>query len=160
MAVVFKTITLLLILPLAVFTTDVNNMIVGMVRARMPYKLVFVFSSTLRFFPLLFEDVQTIVEAQRLRGLATERMGPLKRVRVYARVAIPLILGAMVRSQELEVALQSRAFTGSSERTYLHESILRAADWAAIVLFALLFIVAVGVYFRFGVGKFPWLIFA
>ena len=157
--VIFKTLTLVMVIPLAIFTTEVNNMIVGMVRARVPFKLVFIFSSTLRFFPLLFEEIQTIIEAQRLRGLAMETMGPVKRVRVYAKVAVPLILGAMVKSQQLEVVLQSKAFTGTSDRTYLHESILRTADYAVIALFTLLFVLAVVFYFWQGVGKFPWLVF-
>jgi len=158
-AVIFKTLTLMMVIPLGIFTTEVDNMIVGLVRAHVPYKLVFIFSSTLRFFPLLFEEIQTIIEAQRLRGLAVERMGPVKRVRVYGKVAVPLILGAMVKSQQLEVALQSKAFTGSSERTYLHESILRRADYAVIALFVLLFVLAAVFYFWMGVGKFAWLIF-
>jgi energy-coupling factor transport system permease protein len=157
--VIFKTLTLVMVLPLAVFTTDVNNMIVGMVRSRVPFKLVFIFSSTLRFFPLLFEEIQTIIEAQRLRGLAMETMGPAKRVRVYAKVAVPLILGAMVKSQQLEVVLQSRAFTGTSDRTYLHESVLRTPDYAVLALFLLLFVLAVALYFWQGVGRFSWLVF-
>ncbi len=103
--VIFKTLTLTLVVPLGVFTTDVDSMIVGMVRARIPYKIAFIFSATLRFFPLLFQEISTIIEAQRLRGLALEKMGPAKRVTVYAKVAVPLILGAMVKSQQLEVVL-------------------------------------------------------
>jgi len=159
-AVIFKTLTLVMVIPLAIFTTEVDNIIVGMVRARIPYKLVFIFSSTLRFFPLLFEEIQTIIEAQRLRGLAMEKMGPVKRVRVYGKVAVPLILGAMVKSQQLEVVLQSKAFTGSSERTYLHESVLRGGDWAVIALFTFLFVLAAVLYFWLGVGKFAWLIYS
>jgi energy-coupling factor transport system permease protein len=158
-SVIFKTLSLVLVLPVAIFTTDVNNMIVGLVRAKIPYKLVFVFSSTIRFFPLLFEESQMIIEAQRLRGLATEEMGPFKRVRVYARVAIPLILGAMARSQQLEVVLQSKAFTGSSERTYLHDSVLAPLDWAVIVLFSALLLLAGVLYFATGVGRFGWLLY-
>jgi energy-coupling factor transport system permease protein len=158
-AVIFKTLTLVLVIPLAIFTTEVDNMIVGMVRARVPYKLVFIFSSTLRFFPLLFEEIQTIIEAQRLRGLAMERMGPIKRIRVYAKVAVPLILGAMVKSQQLEVVLQSKAFTGSNERIYLHESILRRIDYAVIGLFAFFFVAAAVLYFWQGFGKYAWLIY-
>lgn len=156
--VIFKTLALVMVIPLAVFTTQVDDMIVGMVRARVPYKLVFVFSSTLRFLPLLFEEIQTIIEAQRLRGLAMEKMGPVKRIRVYGRVAVPLILGAMAKSQQLEVVLQSKAFTGSSDRTYLHESVLRTADWVAIALFAALLVFAAVLYFWLGVGKFAWLV--
>lgn len=159
-AAIFKMLVLVMVVPLGIFTTEVNNMIVGMVRARVPYKLVFIFSSTLRFFPLLFEELQTIIEAQRLRGLAMEDMGPLKRVRVYGKVAVPLILGAMVKSQQLEVVLQSKAFTGDSDRTYLHESVLRRADYIVSGLFVFLFILAVVLYFWLGVGKFAWLIFA
>jgi energy-coupling factor transport system permease protein len=158
-AVIFKTLVLVLVLPVAIFTTEVNNMIVGMARAKVPYKLVFIFSSTLRFFPLLFEEIQTIIEAQRLRGLAVEKMGPIKRVRVYARVAIPLILGAMVKSQQLEVVLQSKAFTGSSERTYLHESILTRLDWAFTAFWVAVLLAAAVLYFAVGFGKFAWLIY-
>jgi energy-coupling factor transport system permease protein len=158
-SVIFKTLSLVLVLPVAIFTTEVNNMIVGMVRARIPYKLVFVFSSTIRFFPLLFEEIQLIIEAQRLRGLAMEKMGPVKRVRVYAKVAIPLILGAMVKSQQLEVVLQSKAFTGSGDRTYLHDSILTPLDWAVIILFATLLVLAGVLYFTIGFGRFGWLFY-
>lgn len=154
MNVVFKTLTMTLVIPLGIFTTDVNTMIVGMVEARIPYKIAFIFSSTLRFFPLLFEEIQSIIEAQRLRGLAFEKMGPIKRVRVYAKVAVPLILGAMVKSQMLEVVLQSKAFSGSPDRTYLHESKLGPGDYALFAFFALFFVAAIVVYFVWGVGRF------
>lgn len=155
----FKTLTMVLIIPLAIFTTDVNRMIVGMVQARIPYKITFIFSSTLRFFPLLFEEIQSIIEAQRLRGLALEKMGPVTRVRVYAKVAVPLILGAMVKSQMLEVVLQSKAFTGDPDRTYLHESKLEKADYAVLAFFAIFLIGSLVTYFLWDVGKFGWLIF-
>ena len=57
------------------------------------------------------------------------------------------------------LGFQSKAFTGDSERTYLHESILEPVDWAVIVFFALLFLLAVVSYFWLDVGKFAWIIF-
>lgn len=152
--VIFKTLTLTLIIPLGVFTTDVDTMTVGMVRARIPYKIAFIFTATLRFFPLLFQEIGTIIEAQRLRGLAMEKMGPVKRVRVYAKVAVPLILGAMVKSQHLEVVLQSKAFSGSAIRTYLHESVLHTIDYVLMVFMILLFITAIVLYIVYGIGTF------
>jgi len=152
--VVFKTLTMILVLPLGLFTTDVNAMVIGMVKAHIPYKIAFIFSSTLRFFPLLFEEIQTIIEAQRLRGLAFETMGALKRLRVYAKIAVPLILGALVKSQMLDIVLQSKAFTGSPQRTYLHETQLHAADYAVMVGSVLFVIIAAIAYFGWGVGRF------
>ncbi len=158
--IVFKTLTMVLIIPLGIFTTDINDMVVGMVKAKIPYKIVFIFSSTLRFLPLLLEEIQGILEAQRLRGLALEKMSIIKKVTVYATIAVPLILNAMAKSQKLEVVLQSKAFSGSSKRTYLHESILTQTDYICMISFVLLFVVATILYFQWGVGKFPWLLYS
>ncbi|NLE46072.1 MAG: energy-coupling factor transporter transmembrane protein EcfT [Chloroflexi bacterium] len=152
--VVFKTVSLMLVIPLGVFTTDVDSMVAGMVRARIPYKLAFVFSTTLRFVPLLFAELQSVIEAQRLRGLAFEEMGPLRRLRVYARIAIPLILGALVKSQQLEIVLQSKAFSGSPRRTYLHEQTMGWIDYAAVGLFAAFVVLVLVAYVVWGVGRF------
>jgi energy-coupling factor transport system permease protein len=156
--VICKTLTLVLVIPLGIFTTEVDKFIVGMVKARVPYKLAFIFSATLRFVPLLLTEIQSIIEAQRLRGLAVEKMGLTQRVRVYAKVAVPLILGAMVKSQMLEVVLQSKAFTGTADRTYLHDSTLRLSDYLMIAFFVLFFVVAVVAYVTVGFGKFGGLL--
>ncbi|MGK7886014.1 MAG: energy-coupling factor transporter transmembrane protein EcfT [Crocosphaera sp.] len=158
--IVFKTLTMVLIIPLGIFTTDINDMVVGMVKANIPYKIVFIFSSTLRFVPLLLEEIQGILEAQRLRGLALEKMGIIKKITVYATIAVPLILNAMAKSQKLEVVLQSKAFSGSSKRTYLHESLLTQTDYICMIGFVLLLILTTILYFQWGVGKFPWLLYS
>jgi len=152
--VVFKTLTMTLIIPLGIFTTDINKMVVSMVRLKIPYRFVFIFSSTLRFFPLLFQEAHFILEAQRLRGLALEEIRGIKRLNVYARIAIPLILNTMVKSQMLEVVLQSKAFPGDANRTYLHESRLGKADYILIGALSLFFVTAIISYFVFGLGKF------
>ena len=87
-------------------------------------------------------------------------MSIVKKVSVYATIAVPLILNAMAKSQKLEVVLQSKAFSGSSKRTYLHESILTSTDYVCMVGFISLFIVATFLYFYAGVGKFPWLLYS
>jgi energy-coupling factor transport system permease protein len=156
-SVIAKTLALILVVPLAIFTTEVDRMIAGMVRARIPYKVTFIFSSTLRFFPVLFQEIQTIIEAQRLRGLALEKMGPIRRVRIYARIAVPLILGALVRAQQLEVVLQGKAFSGSRDRTYLHDASLGRIDWALIAIGVAVLPVVGVLYVGYGVGRFGWL---
>jgi energy-coupling factor transport system permease protein len=150
--VVFKTLNLTLVIPLAIFTTQVDNIIIAMVRVRVPYKVAFIVSATMRFFPLLFQKVNNILEAQRLRGVAIEKMNLWQKLSIYARLVAPLILSAMVDSQQLEIVLQSRAFSSSPERTYLHDSQLVWVDYFILGLsFALLiFALLAWVVFRFG----------
>lgn len=152
--IIFTTLSMILVIPLGVFTTDTNNMIVGMVKMRIPYKIAFIFSSTLRFFPLLLQDSQSIIEAQKLRGLAIEKMGLIKRLRVYSKIAVPLILGAFIKSQQIEVVLQSKAFSGNPVRTYLHESGLERLDYLTMAFFAITITTTLILYFWLGVGRF------
>ena len=152
--VALKTLTILLVFPLVIFTSDVDSMLVALVNARVPYSLAFVFSATLRFFPLLFAEANAILEAQRLRGLALERMSPLRRLRLYDGIAVPLILGALVRSQQLEVVLQSKAFSGSSDRTYLHAARLRQWDYLTLAACGLFVSTVLVGYFWVGFGRY------
>lgn len=152
--VALKTLSLTLVIPLAIFTSDIDNLVVSLVQARVPYKIAFIFSATLRFFPLLLQEAQNLIEAQRLRGLAVEELHLLPRARLYAQIAIPLILSALVRSQQVEVVLQSKAFSGSPDRTYLHESVLHTADYALMGFFALFLLAAAVLYFTWGIGRF------
>jgi len=151
---IFKTLTIVLVVPLVIFTTDLDNIIVGMVRAKVPYKLAFIFSSTLRFFPLLFTEIGQIIQAQRLRGLAMEKMNIIQRVSVYAKVCVPLILGAMVQSQQLDIVLQSKAFSGDPDRTFLHESILSPLDYTVLIFFTIFLLAAITSLIFWGFGAF------
>lgn len=132
-----KSLTFLLVVPLLVFTTDPNHLVVSLVRLRVPYKLAFVFTSTLRFFPLLFSEIQAVISTQRLRGMAPEDLSLVRRLSTYAKVAVPVILGALHKAQQTEVVLQAKGFSRSAQRTYLHETQLGAADVGVIVAAAL-----------------------
>lgn len=149
-----RSLTFLLLVPLCVFTTHPDKLVLGLVRLRLPYKLVFVFSSSLRFFPLIFDEIRAVMETQRLRGYALEDMGALERVRVYARIAVPVILGAMFKAQQIEVVLQSKAFSGSADRTYLHDVRMRLSDWIAVAIAAALLAGGVYVSADLGFGRF------
>jgi energy-coupling factor transport system permease protein len=131
--VVFRFLSPLLTMPLVVLTTDINDLVLGLVKLRVPYKVAFIFSITLRFVPFIFGEIDAIIEAQRLRGLALEKMSIFRRIPVFASLAVPLIIGSLLKAQTLDVVLQSKAFSGSADRTYLTEIRLRPVDWAIIL---------------------------
>lgn len=152
--VILRTLTLILVIPLVIFTTSLNELIVGLVRSRIPYKIAFVFSTTLRFMPLLLQEIQNITEAQRLRGLALEKMNLPQRLHVYSRIAVPLLLGAMTKSQQLDIVLAAKAFSGSPNRTYLHESAMGTADYVVVAVCVLTLAAALFLRATAGIGGF------
>ncbi|MEM7790270.1 MAG: energy-coupling factor transporter transmembrane component T [Verrucomicrobiota bacterium] len=152
--ILFKSITMVVIVSFAIFTSDPQTMVVSIVRARVPYKLAFVFSSTLRFFPVLYRDIQAIIETQKLRGVAYEKMGLIRRISVYSKIAIPLNLNALFRAQQVEVVLQAKAFSAKPQRTYLYDASLGAVDYCVIVASIVLFVTVFILYLTTSFGSF------
>lgn len=97
-----------------------------------PNALSFTFTTAVRLVPTLAVDAQTVVDAQRSRGLELDKGNLLRRVRNYIPILIPLLLIAIRRSLELAEALESRGFPGKEGRTSLFQLRLRRPDYLII----------------------------
>jgi energy-coupling factor transport system permease protein len=148
----FRTFALMLAIPMVISTTDMNKLVLGLIDYHVPYKITFVFTMALRFAPLLIEEMRAIQDAQRLRGLDTSKMKLARRVKVSAAMVVPLILGTMMKSTQLEIALQAKAFSGSNDRTYLHEIKMTHTDWlvGGLVVGGTILAVLLRIFYGFG----------
>jgi energy-coupling factor transport system permease protein len=119
-----------------------------MQQARIPYDFCFAFTTAIRFVPVLADEAQNIMDAQRSRGLELDKGSFLGRVRKYIPILIPLIVGAIRRSLEMAEAMESRAFGAKDTRTNLYQLEMRSRDWVILMisLFALIFSVYVRYY--------------
>src|SRR5436309_5119 len=97
-----------------------------------PNALSFTFTTAVRLVPTLAVDAQTVVDAQRSRGLELDKGNLLRRIRNYIPILIPLLLIAIRRSLELAEALESRGFPGKEGRTSLFQLKLKRGDYAII----------------------------
>jgi energy-coupling factor transport system permease protein len=79
-------------------------------------------------------DAQTVVDAQRSRGLELDKGNFMKRIRNYVPILIPLIISAIRRSVELAEALEARGFGATEKRTSIATLKMRSADFAVIAL--------------------------
>jgi len=131
-------------------TTSPDHLSLALEQSHVPYEFTFAFTTAVRFVPVLAEEAQTIMDAQKARGLELERGNFLKRVRNYIPILIPLIVSAIRRSLELAEAMESRAWGASPKRTNLYVLKMRANDLVLIALSIML--LAVGVYVRYYVS--------
>ncbi|HEX4922184.1 MAG TPA: energy-coupling factor transporter transmembrane component T, partial [Candidatus Bathyarchaeia archaeon] len=99
-----------------------------------PNALSFTFTTAVRLVPTLAVDAQTVVDAQRSRGLELDKGNLLRRVRNYVPILIPLLLIAIRRSLELAEALESRGFPGKEGRTSLFQLKFRRTDYVFIAV--------------------------
>ena len=124
-------------------TTSPDLLGLALEQSRVPYEFCFAFTTAVRFVPVLAEEAQTIMDAQKSRGLELERGNFLKRVRNYIPILIPLIVSAIRRSLELAEAMESRAWGATEKRTNLYVLKLRRTDYALALISILVLVLAI-----------------
>ena len=127
-------------------TTSPDHLGLALEQSRVPYEFAFAFTTAVRFVPVLAEEAQTIMDAQKARGLELEKGNLLKRIRNYVPVLIPLIVSAIRRSLELAEAMESRAWGACKKRTNLYSLMLHKGDYALIAITASVLAVAIYTY--------------
>jgi energy-coupling factor transport system permease protein len=115
-------------------TTSPDLLGLALEQSRVPYEFSFAFTTAVRFVPVLAEEAQTIMDAQKARGLELEKGGFMKRIRNYVPVLIPLIVSAIRRSLELAEAMESRAWGAVKKRTNLYALTLHRGDAALLAI--------------------------
>ena len=113
-------------------TTSPDHLGLALEQSRVPYEFSFAFTTAVRFVPVLAEEAQTIMDAQKARGLELEKGNFMKRIRNYIPVLIPLIVSAIRRSLELAEAMESRAWGATKKRTNLYALKLHRGDYALL----------------------------
>ena len=106
-------------------------------------------SIALRFIPLLIEETDKIMSAQRARGADFESGNLIQRAKALVPLLVPLFISAFRRADELAIAMECRCYHGGEGRTRLRQLKLKGIDIAALV-FAVLLCVGIGVLRHFG----------
>ncbi len=127
-------------------TTSPDHLGLALEQSHVPYEFCFAFTTAVRFVPVLAEEAQTIMDAQKARGLELERGNFIKKVRNYIPILIPLIVSAIRRSLELAEAMESRAWGATEKRTNLYVLRVKRGDYLLALISVLILIFAVYVW--------------
>jgi len=130
-------------------TTSPDHLGLALEQTHVPYEFCFAFTTAVRFVPVLAEEAQTIMDAQKARGLELERGNFLKRIRNYIPILIPLIVSAIRRSLELAEAMESRAWGATKKRTNLYLLKMHRGDFVLIAI--TIGILAAAIYIRLSI---------
>lgn len=116
-------------------TTHPSELMSDLTRRGLPGQFAYVIISTLQILPQMQAKAQTIISAQRSRGLDTESSF-LKRAGSLIPLIGPLVFGSLVEVEERAIAIEARGFTSKQVKTSLHEIPDRTSDkflrWALL----------------------------
>jgi energy-coupling factor transport system permease protein len=135
-AVMVSSFTLLLL------TTHPSELMSDLTRRGLPPQFAYVIISTLQILPQMQAKAQTIIAAQRSRGLDTEGSFT-KRVRSLVPLVGPLVFGSLVEVEERAIAIEARGFTSTRPKTFLREipdsRLDRIIRWSLVTLIIIAF---------------------
>jgi energy-coupling factor transport system permease protein len=103
-------------------TTHPSELMTDLTRRGLPGQFAYVIISSLQILPQMQAKAQTIIAAQRSRGLDTESSF-IKRAGAIVPLVGPLVFGSLVEVEERAIAIESRGFTSTHKKTSLHEVI-------------------------------------
>jgi len=126
------------------FTVHPDDLMLAMIKVRLPYKSVLVTSLSTRFVPTLIDDNQRITDVQRSRGLELDRGRLASRVKSRASIVTALLSNSLDRAVQVAEAMESRAFGTGRGRTFYRDIKMTRTDIATVV-FAFLPL-ALGIY--------------
>ena len=115
-------------------STSPDKLSLALDKAGIPYEFNFAFITAIRFVPVLADEAQSIIDAQRSRGLELEKGNLLARIRKYIPILLPLIINSIRRSLELAEAMESRAFGAARRRTNLYTLKMNSGDYAVLAV--------------------------
>lgn len=87
-------------------------------KLRAPYVFTLILSLTIRFFPLLNEDLKKISDVQKTRGFELEEGNVFSRIKNRMVLLLPLLANSLERSVQVSEALEARAFAISKKKVF------------------------------------------
>ena len=125
--------------PLAL--TDAVELLLGPLRKiRFPvHELAMMMSIALHSIPILLEETDKIMKAQKARGVDFESGNLLQRARSLVPLLVPLFLSAFRRAEELAMAMEARCYRGGEGRTRMKTLHTTRQDWIAVGISCMLF---------------------
>jgi len=130
-------------------TTPPSDLVGGIERLLRPFSrvgipsqdLAVMIAMALRFMPMLLEEYERIRMAQMARGADFSTGSLSLRTRAVAALAVPLLLSAFRRADELAVAMEARGYR-RGPRTTLRELAFSGCDLGAFAVMAAFFLVS------------------
>lgn len=95
------------------------------------HEISMMMSIALRFIPILMEETDRIMKAQKARGADFESGNLIQKVKAMVPLLVPLFISAFRRANDLAMAMEARCYRGGEGRTKMKPLHYEKADRTA-----------------------------
>lgn len=115
-------------------STKIEEISLGLVKLRVPYRGAFAFSTAIRLVPMIVGTSYTITQAQKSRGLDLDSGTFIQKFKKYVPLLIPTLISIIRGTNVFAMALESKGFGYDDSRTNYLEI---GFDWTDYLVIAL-----------------------
>jgi energy-coupling factor transport system permease protein len=120
-------------------TDAIEKLLSPLKRFKFPaHELAMMMTIALRYIPILIEETDRIMSAQKARGANLDSGGLLKRAKALIPIMVPLFVSAFKHANELAMAMECRCYTGGEGRTRLRQLRTSRIDYIAVAVTTIL----------------------
>ncbi|MGM0607132.1 MAG: energy-coupling factor transporter transmembrane component T family protein [Candidatus Muiribacteriota bacterium] len=149
--VFIRLITIIMLNSMLTLTTLPVNIAWGFEKLLYPLKIVrfpveefaLMLSLALRFIPVLYTELQKIIDSQRSRGADFDSNSFLKKILSFPPVLIPLFVNSFYRAEEIALAMEARCYNGSQGRTHYNKITFCMNDLYFAIFYITAFIILI-----------------
>ena len=103
-----------------IWTTNIRDLMVGLVRLGIPYRYAFAIFMALLFLPIIQQEVEAVRAAHAIRGRAAR--SPLAhRFKLWQRYLFTVIVNGLRKAENTALAIESRGFGAFPTRSYVKD---------------------------------------
>jgi energy-coupling factor transport system permease protein len=115
-------------------TAGIEELMEPLRRFKLPItEIALTLTLSLRFIPLVLEEVQNLVRSVRTRAINWNKLGLRKSLKVWLMVVEKLLANLLLRAEQIATAMDVRGFTSPDQhRVQWHQLRLRWRDWLAL----------------------------
>ena len=119
-------------------TAGLESLMLPLRKLKLPVtEIALTLTLSLRFIPLVLEEVQNLIRSVRTRAINWKKLGVKGAVGVWMTVAERLLENLLLRAEQMAKAMTVRGFTSPNEhRVQWHSLRLSVRDWFALVSLA------------------------
>ena len=104
------------------------------------HDIAMMMSIALRFIPILTDETDKIIRAQKARGADFESGNIIHRAKAMVPILVPLFIAAFRRASDLALAMEARCYHGGTGRTKLKPLCYGKSDRIAYILIIAYFV--------------------
>jgi energy-coupling factor transport system permease protein len=133
---------MLLAFAVFVLTTSPQELVNELEKSGFSSKFGYIITSVFQIIPQMMKSKNTIMDAQRSRGMETE--GKLHvRVKAFFPMISPVVMSALINTRERAIALEVRGFGRKNKKTYLTERAKYKGDKVAVAVLTLILVAVI-----------------